>query len=173
MKQFISVIMLVILIAGTGSCKSAPAASERKVETSATQHLINKYKDETGFEVMSFGGLALGLVKMAANASSDAEDDGLDIFEGIRKFIVVEYYDAAADKKAAFNEDVAELLKDASKIMEVKDAGDKVEIYGTLSKDGDRISDVVIYIPEESSFLCFFGSVRTKDFGAMMEMTNE
>ena len=119
----------------------------------------------------SFGGLALGLVKMAANASSDAED--LDILDGIRNFVVVEYYDAAADKKAAFNEEMAELLKDASKIMEVKDDGDKVEIYGTLSKDGERISDVVLYMPEESSFVCFFGNIRTKDIGAVMEMTNE
>ena len=100
MKHIISVIMLVVLIAGTGSCKSAPAASEKKVETGATQQLINKYKGEEGFDVMSFGGLALGLVKMAANASSDAED--LNILDGIRNFVVVEYYDAAADKKAAF-----------------------------------------------------------------------
>ena len=171
MKHIISVIMLVVLIAGTGSCKSAPAATEKNVETGATQQLINKYKGEEGFEVMSFGGLALGLVKMAANASSDAED--LNILDGIRNFVVVEYYDAAADKKAAFNEEMAELLKDASKIMEVKDEGDKVEIYGTLSGDGERISDVVIYIPEESSFLCFFGNIRTKDIGAMMQMANE
>ena len=68
---------------------------------------------------------------------------------------------------------MAELLKDASKIMEVKDDGDKVEIYGTLSNDGERISDVVLYMPEESSFVCFFGNIRTKDIGAVMEMTNE
>ena len=171
MKQIISIILLVFMIAVTGSCKSAPAASGGKVETGATQQLINKYKGEEGFEVMSFGGLALGLVKMAANASSDAED--LNILDGIRNFVVVEYYDAAADKKAAFNEEMAELLKDASKIMEVKDDGDKVEIYGTLSKDGERISDVVLYMPEESSFVCFFGNIRTKDIGAVMEMTNE
>ena len=171
MKQIISIILLVFMIAVTGSCKSAPAASGGKVETGAMQHLINKYKGEEGFEVMSFGGLALGLVKMAANASSDAED--LNILDGIRNFVVVEYYDAATDKKAAFNEEMAELLKDASKIMEVKDDGDKVEIYGTLSKDGERISDVVLYMPEESSFVCFFGNIRTKDIGAVMEMTNE
>ena len=171
MKQIISIFLLVFMIAVTGSCKSAPAASGEKVETGAMQQLINKYNGEDGFEVMSFGGLALGLVKMAANASSDAE--GLDILDGIRKFVVVEYYDAAADKKIAFNEDVTELLKDASKIMEVKEAGDKVEIYGTLSKDGERISDVVLYMPEESSFVCFFGNIRIKDIGAVMEMTNE
>ena len=171
MKQIISLIMLVVLTAGTWGCKSAPAASGAKVEAGAMQQLINKYQGEDGFEVMSFGGLALGLVKMAANTSSDSED--LDILDGIRKFVVVEYYDAAADIKDAFNEDVAELLKDASKIMEVKDEGDKVEIYGTLSGDGERISDVVIYIPEESSFLCFFGNIRTKDIGAMMQMANE
>lgn len=171
MKQIISIFLLVFMIAVTGGCKSAPAASVEKVETGAMQQLINKYNGEDGFEVMSFGGLALGLVKMAANASSDTED--LDILDGIRKFVVVEYYDAAADKKIAFNEDVAELLKDASKIMEVKDEGDKVEIYGTLSHDGERISDVVLYMPDESSFLCFFGNVRTKDIGAMMQMADE
>ena len=88
MKQIISIILLVFMIAVTGSCKSAPAASGGKVETGATQQLINKYKGEEGFEVMSFGGLALGLVKMAANALSEAEvRDSLD---GMRKFVGVE-----------------------------------------------------------------------------------
>ena len=173
MKQIISVIMMLVLIAGTGSCKYAPSATEKKVDENATQQLIDKYKGEEGFDVMSFGGLALGMMKIMANATSEGEDDGLDIFDGIRKFVILESYDASADMRKAFNEDVAELLENASKLMEVKDDGCKVEIYGALSMDGETISDVVIYMPEEASFICFFGNIRTKDIGAVMEMTNE
>ena len=98
------------------------------------------------------------------------EKEALDILDGIHKFVAVEYYGASADMKAAFNREMSELLRNAEKIMEVKDSGDSVDIYGTMSKDGDRINDIIIHVPEDCTFVCFFGNIRTEDLGDIVKM---
>ena len=69
-----------------------------------------------------------------------------------------------------FLREMSELLRNAEKIMEVKDSGDSVDIYGTMSKDGDRINDIIIHVPEDCTFVCFFGNIRTEDLGDIVKM---
>ena len=65
------------------------------------------------------------------------------------------------------------MLAGAEKIVEVKDDGDSVDIYGTLSKDGEKIRDIIIHVPEESSILCIFGTVDINDLGKVMKAADE
>jgi nitrogen regulatory protein PII-like uncharacterized protein len=112
---------------------------------------------------------------MIANATAQTPEDraALGVMDGITKFVAVEYQGASASEKASFNKEINALLGDAEKIVEVKDAGDSVDIYGTLSKDGEKIRDIIIHMPEESSLVCIFGTVDIKDLGTVIETTNE
>ena len=170
MKKLISIIMLVVMTAGTGIVHAA--VPQEKVDTDAVARLIGRYDGKEGFEVVSFGNVAMGLVKLLANAAAEdqEEKEALDTLDGIHKFVAVEYYGASADRKAAFNREMSELLRNAEKIMEVKDSGDSVDIYGTMSKDGDRINDIIIHVPEDCTFVCFFGNIRTEDLGDIVKM---
>ena len=173
MKKIISVIMLAVMTAGTVVCQAA--AHKDKVNPSAIVALVEKYEGKEGFETVTFGNLAVSLVKLIANATALTPEDkaALDVMDGISKFIAVEYQGASASEKASFNKEVTALLGDAEKIVEVKDAGDSVDIYGTLSKDGEKIRDIIIHVPEESSLVCIFGTVDIKNLGAVIETTNE
>jgi len=124
---------------------------------------------------LTFGNLAVGLVKMMANATAQTPEDkaALDVLSGIRKFVAVEYGDASASAKASFDKEISALLAGAEKIVEVKDGGDSVDIYGVLSKNGDKISDIIIHVPKESSIVCIFGTLDIKDLGTVMNTTNE
>ena len=93
--------------------------------------------------------------------------------DGINTFVAVEYYDAEASVKASFNKEISALLAGAEKIVEVKEDGDSVDIYGTLSEDGDKISDIIIHVPEESSVVCIFGAVDINDLGKVVRMEDE
>lgn len=170
MKKLIAFIMLVIMTAGTGISQAAVAKDKEGIAD-----LISKYEGKDGFTIISLGSFPMGLVKMVANQSAEASEDreALDILDGIHKFVVVEYEEASAEKKKAFSKELSALLKDAEKMIEVKDGGDSVDIYGTLSKDGEKITDVIIHIPEDCTFVCFFGSIRTEDLGDVVKMTNE
>ena len=170
MKKLISIIMLVVMTAGTGISHAAAAADKDGVAG-----LIRKYEGKEGFEIISFGNLSMGLVKLVANLSAESQEDkeALDILDGINKFVVVEYEEASPERKMAFNKEMSAILKDAEKMIEIKDGGDSVDIYGTLSKDGEKIIDVIIHIPEDCTFVCFFGNIRTEDLGDVVKMANE
>ena len=171
MKKIISIIMLVFMMAGAGVVK-ASAADDRLNEADLAK-VIAKYENEEGFEIMTFGSLSMGLIKLIANATASKEDkQALDILSGINKFVIVEYEDAPSAKKAAFNKEVSALLSGVEKIVEVKESGDSVDIYGSLSMDGERIENVVIHVSDGGSLVCFFGSVKTSDLGELAAMRN-
>ena len=163
--------MLVFMTAGAGVVKVS-AANDRLNEADLAK-VIAKYENEDGFETMTFGSLSMGLIKLIANATASKEDKkALDILSGINKFVIVEYEDAPSAKKAAFNKEVSALLSGVEKIVEVKESGDSVDIYGSLSKDGERIENVIIHVSDGGSLVCFFGSVKTSDLGELAAMRN-
>ena len=171
MKKIISVIMLVLMMAGIGMQASAAV---RKVDAADLAGVISRYENEEGFETVRFGNLSLGFFKMIAKATASQEDKkALEVFDGINKFIVVDYSDATSAKKTAFGEELSKILDGVEKIIEVKDSGDSVDIYGSLSEDGEEISNVVIHASDGCSLVCFFGSVKMKDIGEIAKMTNE
>ena len=163
--------MLVLMMAGIGIQASAAV---RKVDAADLAGVISRYENEEGFETVRFGNLSLGFFKMIAKATASQEDKkALEVFDGIRKFIVVDYSDATSAKKTAFGEELSKILDGVEKIIEVKDSGDSVDIYGSLSNDGENIENVVIHVSDECSLVCFFGTVRTKDLGELAAMNNE
>ena len=173
MKKIIVMVILVAMTAGTGIIHAS--AQKGKIDSAAIMKVVEKYQREEGFETVTFGNLAVGLVKLVANVAARTPEDkaALDIMDGINKFVAVEYYDAEASVKASFNKEISALLAGAEKIVEVKEDGDSVDIYGTLSKDGDKISDIIIHVPEESSIVCIFGTVDVKDLGEVVKTANE
>ena len=171
MKKFIAMVVLVAMTAGI--CHAA--IQKGTVDSSALLKLVDKYEGEDGFETVTFGNMTVSFVKLIANAAAQTPEDkaALDLLNGINKFVAVEYGDASASVKASFDEEISALLAGVEKIVEVKDGGDSVDIYGTLSEDGDKISDIIIHVPEESSLVCIFGAVDIKNLGAVIETTNE
>ena len=172
MKKIISIILLIVVMAGTGISQAAAPAG--KVDSEAMTALISKYQNKDGFTIMSVGGVALGFIKMLADATAESKEDkeALDILDGIRKFVIVEYADASDEKKAAFDKDLSELLKDADKLIEVKENGDNLDIYGTISKDGKRIQDFIINAQNGHSVICIFGSIKIEDLGGVMDVAS-
>ncbi len=164
--------MLVLMTAGIGILQAS--AADRKLDAADLSSLISSYENKEGFEMVKFGNLSMGLLKMVAKVTASEEDKkALDIFNGINKFIWVDYNDAQSTTKTAFSKELAAILDGVEKIIEVKDSGDSVDIYGNLSKDGERIENVLIHMSDECSLVCFFGSVNMKDLGEIAKMSNE
>ena len=172
MKKIISVILLVFMMTGIGM-HQAPAA-DRKLDTADLASVVSRYENEEGFEIVNFSNLSMGLIKLIANLTASEEDKkALDVLDGINKFVVINYYDAPSAKKTAFNKELSAILDGVEKIIEVKDSGDSVDIYGSLSKDGETIENVVIHASDGGSLVCFFGRVRAQDLGEIAKMTND
>lgn len=72
MKRLITIVLLAAFTVGS-ALPGAAAADRKKVNTGAVAGLVREYNVYPGFEVVSVGGLGLGLVKMTSEKTRSTE----------------------------------------------------------------------------------------------------
>lgn len=153
---------------GTGNVDRGKASTRDVIS------LVRNYKHHDDFEVISVGKLGLSLAHMIANASADEDEKAaLGILRDINKVVVVNYDEADVAKQQAFNVRMGKILYGAEKILEVKEEGETVNIYGTSVNGGESIDDLIIFIPEDCSLVCILGSISAERIADLIEKTNE
>jgi hypothetical protein len=130
------------------------------------QNLINEFRHYEGFESVSVGPLGLALAK--AVILSDDDLDGEDrafikSFDSIRRISILDFEDGAAEIKERFVARVKKVLNGMSLILEMKDDGDRLSIYGN-EKDG-TIRDCVLFDPS-GTLICVRGTVSVDNLVA-------
>ena len=55
-------------------------------------------------------------------------------------------------------------------IMEIKDEGETLNLYGTSSDDGSSIEDIILYVPEDHTLICLFGSISSQKIADIVKM---
>lgn len=179
MKRIIFVmLMLATLAAGASASDTASygtaAADRSKGSTRDVIGIVRNYHHEDGFEVISVGKLGISLARIIASAEADAEEKAaLDVLKDINKVVVVSYDEAEEPKRKAFNTRMTKALDGAEKILEVKDEGEAVNIYGTSVNGGESIDDLLIFIPEDCTLVCILGSISADRIADLIEMSNE
>ena len=169
MKRIIFAVLMLTFLMPSAS------AGERKFKTRDVIRLVNEFKSEEGFDVVSVGSFGLGLVKMVAKLEADDEEDrqALRLLDNINKVVVVEYEEASDASRKAFDSSLGHILENAEKVLEVKEDGENLNIYGTSADDGGSIDDLMIYVQEDCTLICILGSVSMEDVASLVEMTNE
>lgn len=169
MKKLIAIVLLAALTAGSGM--TAGAAS-RKSESAAVTSLVREYNNKQGFETVSVGGLGLGLVKIIAKAAAESPEDrkALEILDGLNRVVVMEYESADPETRQEFAAKVEKVLENSEKILEVKDNGETMNLYGTSSGNGERIDDIILFVPQDCALICLFGKISTEKIADIIEM---
>lgn len=147
-------ITLTILLAGTLAWAGNPAA---KVQT-----LVNEFRHNEGFDGITLGPLGLSLVKTLALSDSDmdAEDrEVLKAFTHIRRLSILDFEDARPDVKERFVSRVKKILEGMELILEAKDDGSRLTIYGI--DNGKEIKDCILFDPS-GTLICVRGSVTVE-----------
>ena len=194
MRKIITISLIIVLTAGTGLTACSSSTGKKKTETAeaetaatikkgaeykntnsgAVTGLIREYNLTEGFETVSVGGLGLGLIKMIAKPSMDEEERAaLEIMDGLRRIVVLDYEEADSSKRESFTRKMTDILDRAEKILEVKDEEDILNIYGTCADDGDSIDDLMIFSPGDCSLICLFGSISSQKVADLIEMAND
>lgn len=189
MRKIITISLIIVLTAGAGLTSCSASTGKKEAETAATikkgaeykntnsgavTDLIREYNLTEGFETVSVGGLGLGLIKMIAKPSMDEEERAaLEIMDGLRRIVVLDYEDADSSQRESFTRKMTEILDRAEKIIEVKDEEDILNIYGTCADDGDSIDDLMIFSPGDCSLICLFGSISSQKVADLIEMAND
>ena len=147
-------ITLTLLLAGTLAWAGNPAA---KVQT-----LVNEFRHNEGFDGITLGPLGLSLVKTLALSDSDmdAEDrEVLKAFTHIRRLSILDFEDARPDVKERFVSRVKKILEGMELILEAKDDGSRLSIYGI--DNGKEIKDCILFDPS-GTLICVRGSVTVE-----------
>lgn len=83
------------------------------------------------------------------------------------------YDEADQAKRQAFNSGMGKIMDKAEKILEVKEEGETVNIYGTSVNGGESIDDLMIFIPEDCTLVCILGSISAERIADLIEKANE
>ena len=135
--------------------------------------LVSTYKGTEGFEIVDLGGIGLGLLKAAARSAAESQEDreALKLFSGIKRLTVVDFSDAAPEARDKFLRKANKILKGGEMLMEAKDEGETVRIYGTSSGEGDLLEDIAILA--EDALIFVRGTVRMDQVGELMQQADK
>ena len=135
--------------------------------------LVTSFKGTEGFDVVDLGGPAMLLLKAAARAEVDDPEDraAMDLFRSLRRLTVVDFSEAAPETREKFLRKLDRILVGEEVLMEAKDGGEKVAIYGLTSKDGSRIDDIIIRA--DDALISVRGSIRTDQVEALMKQASK
>ena len=129
--------------------------------------LVSSYRSEPGFEVVDLGGLGMSLLKAAARSGADAEDrEALEMLKGIKRMTILDFSDAAADKKEKFLRKARRILSEDDLLMEAKDEEETVRIYGLSSKDGSILEDIILFT--DDALISIRGKIRADQVGELI-----
>ena len=160
----LAVAAMLVLAMAVVPCGSAFAS--QKVNRTKLTALIRNYRTkDSSFDVVNIGGFLMGLAKNA----SRLDRDEAAILKGIKSICVVDYCDCPEDIRKGFDSSLDRILPEEDLLVETKEDGSTMRIYGSLSGKGTRVEDVIIHVADEGALICLFGSIRMEDLNRIIE----
>ena len=135
--------------------------------------LVNDFRSEPGFEVVEMGPIALGLIRAAARGEVKNEDDrkALQVFKDIKRLTILDFSDADAAHKEKFLRKAKRILADEEMLMEAKDDGETVRIYGLSNAAGNILEDIIILAGD--ALISVRGKIRADLVGELVNQAEK
>ena len=149
------------------------ALAGQKTQNPQLRNLVTSYKGTEGFEIVDMGGLALSLVRAAARSAVETEEDrqAMNVFRGIKRLTVVDFSESSDHDRETFLRKVNKILAHDEMLMEAKDSGETIRIYGSSTKDENLLENIVILASE--ALIYVRGTIRVDQVGALMKQANQ
>ena len=161
MKTRLLTLITCLLMAGcVAEGRNAP-----KVKT-----LVNEYRHQEGVEVVSLGPATMGILKAVARHCGDLDDEdrmALKTVDGIKGLTIMDFEDADEAVKGEIARKLDKVLSKMDLLLEVKDDGDIVRIYGR--DDGKKLHDCIIYC-NDGTLICTRGAVDTDKMAELVAL---
>ena len=135
--------------------------------------LVNDFRNEPGFEVVDMGPVALGLIRAAARGEVKNDDDrkALQVFKDIKRLTILDFSDADAARKEKFLRKAKRILADEEMLMEAKDDGETVRIYGLSNAAGNILEDIIILAGD--ALISVRGKIRADLVGELVNQAEK
>ena len=127
-----------------------------------------KVVSDSNIDYVSIGGAAMKLGKKLGGL-----DREIPAIRGINSMLVVSYDDCPDHIKDLFNARMSNELRGCELLMEAKNDGEMMSCYGTTANDGENISDIIMFVPQEGALICFFGTISANDLSDLINSTSK
>ena len=156
MKKYLLILLLLLPLTASAS---RPAKRVSRTELSS---IVSEFRHTDGVEVVKLGRLATALVRGAAVHIDDEDGDMRELrhaLRGIKGVTVMEYGGAAPNVRERLNNRLSRVLDKREVLMEVKDDGETVQIFGLLDDASGLVQDIIFFAPHECTLTCLFGTL--------------
>ncbi len=156
MKKYLLILLLLLPLTASAA-RPHKSVSQRELSS-----IVSEFRNCDGVEVVRLGWLGTALVKGVAVHADDGDDDLREMrhaLRGIKGVTVMEYAGASPEIRDQVARRLARVLDGREMLMEVKDDGDKVQIFGVLDEATGLVRDIVFHSPSECALACLFGSL--------------
>jgi hypothetical protein len=164
MKKLILILALLIPLA-------ASAARPKSVSRTEITSIISDFRHYDGVEVVRLGRLATGALKGIIRTAGISDPDtrqALQLIQGLKGLTVLEYEDAPSDIRYRLDHRIERALQKSELLMEAKEDGTHMRMFGVVDDAAGTVRDFVIYVPDSSSLICLFGSMSLEALKAAM-----
>lgn len=155
MRKFI-VSVLALLLSVAAFCGTA--------DKSRLNSVIERYRGTDGFEVINFKPITLSLVKAVAKTR------GVSAFKDVKTMEIIAYEECPEQLKKEIGERFSDALDGNDLILEAKDTGDIVRIYGTVEDESDVVKDIVLLNLSDGMLMRITGKINLNDLAQMSQM---
>lgn len=166
MKKLVLFVLSILAVMGaTIQAQAAVEGGLGKVDL-----LVKEYSLMPDVHVISLGRLGLSAVKriIAHDADSDTKEL-LSMIRKVKKVTVVDYSEISPEVRKGFTNRLGKALKKNELLLQAKDSGETLEIYGSASEDGEQVTDIVISAPGSGALICIKGSIPMSDVARIVE----
>lgn len=138
--------------------------------------IVNKYRVYEEVDVMKVGTLGTAALKNLIFTSMASEGLGgdaravMDLIRGVKKMAIMDYEGCSSKMRARITGEIEDALRGCEMLMEAKDEDSAMRIYGVVADNSNKVSDFVLFAPNDCSLICLFGSIS---LDAIMRYTNQ
>ena len=166
LRKILLFLCLLLPLAATG----LPA--KKTVSKAKITAAISDFRRYEGVEVVQLGRVGTaaikGLMHAAAREDPDARE-ALRLLRGVRNLSVLDYGDCTPDVRERIVKRLDKALDGSELLMEAKDGGTAMQLFGIVDEKSDQVRDFVIHAPSECALICVFGSIPMEAVGKMVD----
>ena len=165
MKKYIFFIALALSLCSVSYARSTDQESIRRINL-----LVSEYSVHPDFQVVRLGRLGLAVIKAALRHDLDGDTVALlNAVRNVKQITIANYEDCPLDVRNSFASRLDKLLDKEMLLMEAKDSGEKMQIYGEPSENGEELTDLILSVPGDGALICIRGTVRMNDVNRILD----
>lgn len=160
MRRFLTLMSLVLVSAVCYAGNDAKGVRQDRL-----LELIGDYSDNEGFNVLQIGAVGTSAIRTIVGAAAVLDNDpdladAMDVIRGIRKIALVDYAGCPDDAREGFDRRLDKLLENCDILLETKDDGGVMRLFGVIDEKSEEVKDFILYSPTNCALICLFGRIR-------------